>query len=106
MISQGAVTWCVSLMSSRKVVDEIVLKHLTSSRPRKLFHFLYRLPKFGVGRQFTRVIWKYDGETLNHKGSDRWGDPTCYWTISKVHPDWVSVGCGLWVWLVIFNFNR
>lgn len=67
-----------------------VIQSLTNRKPRKLFDYLYKLPDYGVGRQFTRVIWKHDNVTTNYKGSTRWGDPLSYWTITRVKPDGVS----------------
>ena len=65
-----------------------LLRVLQEQRPRKLFKYLYELPNYGVGRRFTRVIWKHESVS---EGEDRWGDPTSYWTITKVKPDGVSV---------------
>ena len=64
-----------------------VLRVLKEQRPRKLFKYLYQLPNFGVGRRFTRVIWKDESVP---EGEDRWGDPSSYWTITRVTPDRVS----------------
>ena len=65
-----------------------LLRLLQEQRPRKLFKYLYELPNYGVGRRFTRVIWKHESVS---EGEDRWGDPTSYWTITEVKPDGVSV---------------
>jgi small subunit ribosomal protein S34 len=73
-----------------------VIKSLTNQKPRKLFSHLYRLQDYGVGRQFTRVIWKFDDVTPNYKGSTRWGDPWSYWTITRVKPDGVLRSGRVW----------
>ena len=69
-----------------------VIKVLMNQRSKKLFKYLYQLPNYGVGRQFTRVIWKYDGnEVTSDNNMERWGDPLSYWTITRVKPDGVSM---------------
>lgn len=65
-----------------------LLKLLEETKPRKLFKFLYQLPEFGVGRKFTRVIWK---DASISEGEPRYGDPSSYWTITKVKPDGVRI---------------
>ena len=76
---------CFNMSSLKEVIQA-----LTNRKPHKLFYLLNKLPSYGVGRQFTRVIWKYDEVTSNYKNSTRWGDPLSYWTITRVKPDGVS----------------
>lgn len=65
-----------------------LVKLLEETKPRKLFKYLYQLPEFGVGRKFTRVIWKDESIA---DGEPRFGDPLSHWTITKVKPDGVGV---------------
>ena len=70
-------------MASREII-----RVLKEQRPKKLFKHLYQLPNFGIGRRFTRVIWKHDSVP---EGEERWGDPFSYWTITNVKPDGVNL---------------
>ena len=54
-----------------------LVRALKSQKARKLFEHLYELPNYGVGRKFTRVIWKDEHNS--------------YWQITRVKPDQVGV---------------
>lgn len=64
-----------------------LLQYLGKQNPQKLFQLLTRLPGFGVGRKFTRVIWRVEDASSNVQPS--------YWTITKVVPNKVMTTLGV-----------
>lgn len=56
-----------------------LLQYLGKQDHQKLFQVLTRLPRFGVGRKFTRVIWRLEDTSIKVRPS--------YWTITRVVPN-------------------
>ena len=65
-----------------------LLQYLGKQDHQKLFQVLTRLPRFGVGRKFTRAIWRLKDTSIKPRPS--------YWTITRVVPNKVLRG---WVTL-------
>ena len=60
-----------------------LLQYLGKQDHQKLFQVLTRLPRFGVGRKFTRAIWRLEDTSIKPRPS--------YWTITRVVPNKVIV---------------
>ena len=56
-----------------------LLQYLGKQDHQKLFQVLTRLPRFGMGRKFTRAIWRLEDTTIKAHPS--------YWTITRVVPN-------------------
>ena len=56
-----------------------LLQYLGKQDHQKLFQVLTRLPRFGMGRKFTRAIWRMEDSTIKAH--------PCYWTITRVVPN-------------------
>ena len=61
-----------------------LLQYLGKQDHQKLFQVLTRLPRFGMGRKFTRAIWRMEDSTIKAH--------PCYWTITRVVPNKVLSG--------------
>ena len=56
-----------------------LLQYLGKQDHQKLFQVLTRLPRFGMGRKFTRAIWRLEDTSIKAHPS--------YWTITRVVPN-------------------
>ena len=56
-----------------------LLQYLGKQDHQKLFQVLTRLPRFGVGRKFTRAIWRLEDTSINKVRPS-------YWAITRVVP--------------------
>ena len=56
-----------------------LLQYLGKQDHQKLFQVLTRLSRFGMGRKFTRAIWRMEDSTIKAH--------PCYWTITRVVPN-------------------
>ena len=80
-----------------------LLQYLGKQDHQKLFQVLMRLSRFGMGRKFTRAIWRLEDTAIKARPS--------YWTITRVVPNKVVakpavlhvISCGQnimgWIWL-------